>query len=325
MNGILLCNQPINAHLFHETCGISTDVLTGPNCSKPDTLSAHTPYWLNDVTPTGRGIITQLSPLPVARELTHLSLSFGGDNTLALAQMTQKLQEYNIGLIGASTSVYANRMGGFAGSVKNYQNALMAYRSALPLNPSARILAKQRAHAAFDKMQLHFRHELNAVTGQIKSSRGTPLTSAQRATNIANSSRNFVKLNVTSQVQANDLVRFTQHARFLGNGLAVIDFSSRIGSIHTNYKAGGNWERELFIESSSFAASAITATAAVNVGGAALGFLMVATPIGWVGLIIGGVVVAGVAATASLTVNNIVKDDAGGIFDNLMKRITSLW
>lgn len=81
----------------------------------------------------------------------------------------------------------------------------------------------------------------------------------------------------------------------------------------------------MFIESSSFAASAITATAAVNVGGAALGFLMVATPIGWVGLIIGGVVVAGVAATASLTVNNIVKDDAGGIFDNLMKRITSLW
>lgn len=288
-------------------------------------MSAYTPYWVNDTTPASRGIITQLAPLPIARELTNLSLSFGGDNTLALAQMMQKIQEYKVSAMGASTSVYANRIGGFAGAVKNYQDALMAYRTSLPLNPAARTLAKQKAHAAFDKMQLHFRHELNAVSGQIKSRRGTPLTSAHRATNIADSSRNFVKLNVSSQVQANNLVKFTQHARVLGNGLAVIDFSSRIGSIHTNYKAGGNWERELFIESSSFAASAITATAAVNVGGAALGFLMVATPIGWVGLIIGGVVVAGVAATASLTVNNIVKDDAGGIFDNLMKRITSLW
>jgi len=34
----------------------------------------------------------------------------------------------------------------------------------------------------------------------------------------------------------------------------------------------------MFIESSSFAASVITGTAVVNAGGAALGFLMVATP-----------------------------------------------
>src|SRR5690606_6400823 len=264
MNGILLCNQPINAHRIHETCGMSTDALTGASCSKPDVLSAYTPYWVNDATPASRGIITQLAPLPVARELTHLSLSFGGDNTLALAQMTQKLQEYNVSAMGASTSVYANRIGGFAGAVKNYQNALLAYRSSLPLNPAARALAKQRAHAAFDKMQLHFRHELNAVTGQIKSKRGTPLTSAQRGTNIADSSRNVVKLNVTSQVQANDLVRFTQHARFLGNGLAIIEFSRGIGNIETTYKSGGNWERELFIESSSFALSALAGSAVVK-------------------------------------------------------------
>jgi hypothetical protein len=43
----------------------------------------------------------------------------------------------------------------------------------------------------------------------------------------------------------------------LGNGLAVIDFGSRVGNIHNSYQAGGNWERDFFIESSSFAASAI--------------------------------------------------------------------
>jgi len=232
--------------------------------------------------------------------------------------MTQKLQEYNVSAMGASTSVYANRIGGFAGAVKNYQNALMAYRSSLPLNPAARALAKQKAHAAFDKMQLHFRHELNAVNGQIRSKRGTPLTSGHRGTNIADSSRSIVKLDVTSQVQANNLVRFTQHARVLGNGLAIIEFSSGIGNIETTYKSGGNWERELFIESSSFAASAITATAAVNAGGAALGFLMIATPIGWVGLIVGGVVVAGVAATASIGMNKAIKNNSGRWYDSLM-------
>src|SRR5690606_12666248 len=319
MNGILLCSQPTNANLLHKTCGISTDTLTGPNCSKPDALSAYTPYWLNDATPASRGIITQLAPLPVARELTHLSLSFGGDNTLALAQMTQKLQEYNVSAMGASTSVYANRISGFAGAVKNYQHALMAYRSSLPLNPAARALAKQKAHVAFDKMQLHFRHELNAVSGQIKSRRGTPLTSAHRGTNIADSSRSIVKLDVTSQVQANNLVRFTQHALVLGNGLAIIDFSSRIGNIQTNYKSGGDWERELFIESSSFAASAYTGLVMAKAGTVALGLLMVATPVGWVGLIIGGVAVVGTAAAASLGMNSLVKNSAGTTYDRIIK------
>jgi hypothetical protein len=108
------------------------------------------------------------------------------------------------------------------------------------------------------------------------------------------------------------------YTRFLGNGLAVIDFGSRVGNIHNSYQAGGNWERDLFIESSSFAASAITGTAVVNVGGAALGFLMVATPVGWVGLIVGGIAVAGVAAYSSIRVNSTFKDNGGAWYDSIM-------
>lgn len=79
-------------------------------------------------------------------------------------------------------------------------------------------------------------------------------------------------------------MKFSQHAKFLGNGLAVIDFGGRVGNIHNSYKAGGNWEREMFIESSSFVAATVVGTLAVDAGGAALAFLMVATPVGWVGL-----------------------------------------
>ena len=82
-------------------------------------------------------------------------------------------------------------------------------------------------------MQSQFSIELKMVSGQVKSRRGTPLTSADRATNIAKSSCNVAKLNVTSQVQANNLAKLGTHAKFLGNGLAVIDYGSRVGNIYT--------------------------------------------------------------------------------------------
>lgn len=273
MSGILLCNQPMKADFLSNTCGIDPNLIQGRGCSKPASISPYMPYVLSEgLSAFDSQLISTLSAPKVANHLTNLSLSFGGDNAVALAEMTKKLQEYNVGLIGASTSVYANRLGGFAGAVKEYQNALMAYRSAIKSNPAAKAIAKQKAFKAFQNLQFRFKHELNAVNAGIKARRGTPLSSAARATNIARSSRNVAKLNVTSQVQANNLVKFTQHAKFLGNGLAVIDFTSRVGNIHTEYKSGGEWERELFIESSSFAASAMVGVGAVNAGAAALTF-----------------------------------------------------
>ena len=183
--------------------------------------------------------------------------------------------------------------------------------------------AKQKAMAAFQKMQQGFHHELKSVTGAAKSSRGTPLSSGTRATNIAKSSRNVAKLNITSQIQTSNLVKFSQHAKFLGNGLAVIDFSSRVGNIHNSYKSGQNWEREMFIESSSFLAATLAGTLAVEAGSAALAFIMVATPVGWVGLIVGGLVVAGSAAGTAMLANNSFKENGGVWYDEILTWINS--
>lgn len=322
MSEILLCNQPMKADFLSNSCGIDSDLIHGRSCSKPASISAFTPYVLGqELSALDSQLISALTAPKVANNLTNLSLSFGGENTVALAEMTKKLQEYNVGLMGASTSVYANRLGGFAGAVKEYQDALMNYRSAINSNATAKSIAKQKAFKAFQNLQIKFNHELNAINAGVKARRGTPLSSAARATNIARSSRNVTKLNVTSQAQAHNLVKFTQHAKFLGNGLAVIDFTSRVGSIHNEYKAGGEWERELFVESSSFAASAITGTAMVNAGAATLGFLIVATPIGWVGLVVGGIAVAGAAAAGSIAMNNAVKDNSGDWYDSIMKAL----
>ncbi|GAB3093556.1 hypothetical protein G8770_06630 [Aestuariicella hydrocarbonica] len=322
MSEILLCSQPLNSQALQSQCGISIDQISAFSCTKPTVAAANTPYIVGaDDDSYGKDIVRQLSEMSVARELTSLSMSYGGDNVVALAEIMADLKEYNIGLIGASTSVYANRLGGFAGAVKDYQDALMAYRDTITSNTAAKAAAKQKALAAFQKLQFRFRHELHAVNAGVKSRRGTTLSNATRATNIARSSRSAAKLNVTSQAQANKLVKLAQHAKFLGNGLAVIDFTGRIGNVQASFQSGGEWERELFVESSSFALSAVAGTAAVNVGGAALSLLVMATPVGWVGLVIGGVTVAGVAAATSMGVNRVVKENSGSWYDAIMKVI----
>ena len=319
MSEFLLCNQSLNPKNLQNQCSINIDQISGFRCIKPTVAAANTPYIIgNDFSGASRSILSQLSPAPVAKELTNLSLSYGGDNVVALAEITSKFKDYNIGLMGASTSVYANRIGGFAGAVKSYQAALMDYRQAITSNSPMKVAKKQQTHSAFQKMQSEFNNELKLVAGQVKGRRGTPLTNADRAINIARSSRNVAKLNVTSQIQASNLVKLSKQAKFFGNGLAVIDFGSRIGNVQNSYQAGGNWERDMFIESSSFATSAVAGSVAVNVGVAALGFLIVATPIGWVGLVVGGLAVAGTAAGVSMGVNGYMKDNSGAVYDQIM-------
>ena len=322
MSEILLCNRPTTAESLQANCGIDPSFVHGKHCSKPDILSAFTPYALGEA-PTNfdNHVTSQLSNPTVAKELTNHALSFGSDNTLALAEFTSKFQELNVGLMGASTSVYANRIGGFAGAVKDYQDTLMAYRDAVKSNGATKAAAKNKAFKAFQKLQTKFGHELKVINSGNKARRGTSLSSATRATNIARSSRGIAKLDVVSQAQAHNLVKFTKHAKVLGNGLAMIDFGSRIGSVHNSYQAGGNWERDLFIESTSFAAGAYTGLVAANIGAAAIGFLLVATPIGWVGLIVGGVAVAGAVAGSSMAMNNLVKNSSGSWYDSIMNAL----
>jgi hypothetical protein len=252
MSEILLCSQPLGPQTLQNECNINFEDLTTIGCSKHNIAAPNIPYLIgkDDIGFT-HSLLNQLSSAPVAEDLTRLSTTFGGDEVVALSEITKKLQDYNVGLLGATTSVYATRMDGFVGSVKSYQSALMNYRHAVRSHSPLKAGLKQKVVIAYEKMQRQFHNELQAVTAQVKSRHGTPLTNPQRGINIARSSRKAAKLNLTSGVQAQNLVRFTKSAKLLGNGLAVIDFGSRVGNIHNSYKAGGDWERDMFIESSS--------------------------------------------------------------------------
>lgn len=321
MAQIVLCNAPVSSNTLENTLGMTAEKITGVGCINPNTLNAYQPYLASDSTPTASdfAILNQFGSGTVTKELTNLSLCYGEDNTLALAEISDKLQGAGIGVMGASSSVYGNRLASFTDSVKNYQDALLKYRDAMKSGRANKALAKQNVTRAFGKMQFGFKQELNSVNAGIKSGqKALAINNPTRAMNIARSSRNTVKLELTSQVQASQLARFGKSTKFLGNGLVVIDFASRVGNVHNSYAAGENWERELFIESMSFATSATAGVVTVNAGTAALGFLMVATPIGWVGLIIGGIAVAGVAAGASIWTNNQFKNNSGNWYDSIM-------
>jgi len=325
MNEIILCNRNLSGSSFKSECGIDIEKTLSLTCPDPDMIIANKPYLIkNGHSSIGATTLAKLSNPATSKNLTDLSLSFGGDNLVALSTLSAKLNEFNVGLMGASTSVYAKRVGDFADAVKDYQKALMEYRQASMAKSPTKTAAKQKAKMAFDKMQRAFRLEVKSVTSQINSRRGTPISNFRRGSNIARSSRSVAKLDLINSVHADNVVKFTKHAKFLGNGLAVIDFGGRVGNIHNSYKAGADWEREMFIESTSFVASAATGIGVVNAGAAALTFLVIATPVGWVGLIIGGVAVAGTAAAASITANNIVKEDAGGVYDFIMKKVNKL-
>ena len=115
MSEILLCNKPIKADALASQCGIDSSMIFGAQCRQPSMLTAYTPYLIGtDPSQAAQSMVNQLNNTANNRELTNIALSFGGDNTLAIADISVKLQELGVGSMGAATSFYGNRIGGFS-------------------------------------------------------------------------------------------------------------------------------------------------------------------------------------------------------------------
>ena len=134
--------------------------------------------------------------------------------------------------------------------------------------------------------------------------------------------RSVAKLHVTNTAQASRLVRFAGYTKFLGNGLAVIDFGSRAGHVHNTYQEGGDWERELFVESSRFFASAVVGGGVAKFG---LGLMLTFTPVGWVGLVVGGLVIVGCSVAASVAADHYANELSRDKYEPLLEWIDGLW
>lgn len=329
MAQILLCNQPTKLTELEVKLGIlPASLLALGEQSNSLLVRPHHPYLIaNNPTIDERQLLTLLGSGETTRNLTSITLAYGPENTVGLAHLMHEVKEqmekheFAIGTTGASMDAYKVRSEKFVEAVGEYQKALLNYRNVYKTNPTSRMLAKQRVSRTFKELQSKFKYELKMVTRNIKARKGLPLTNEERALNIARSSRNVTKLDLTNQVEASRVVGLAKATKIIGNGLAVVDFGMRATNVYDSYKEGKNWERDLFIESSSFAASAYLGGAVLDSGMAALGFLVMATPIGWIGLIIGGAVVIGAAAYTGYEMNKVTKENAGSIYDHIMKML----
>ena len=79
------------------------------------------------------------------------------------------------------------------------------------------------------------------------------------------------------------------------------------------------------MESSRFAASALAGSFVASKGTAALGFIIAFTPVGWVGIVVGGLVVVGCSVAVSVGVDNYLKNRAGKYHDNVKDWMSELW
>jgi hypothetical protein len=259
--------------------------------------------------------------------ITDMAFDFGDENAIAIAQIADGLRNYGAASVGAVTTVYGRRMQNFGMAVKRVQDALLKYRTVAKSDPAAASAAEQEVIKAYQQMQKGFQTEVNIVTSGIRRSRALTLTRPRRALEVARNSRRIAKLRVFDEVDASKLVRFGRYGKYLGNGLAVIDFGSRVNHIHDSYKSGGNWYREMFIESTRFAVSAGSGLAVAGVGSvvaeAALATFLVATPAGWVLAII-GLGVATAATAASIYSDKKIKENGGHWYDSIMKWLNAI-
>ena len=316
MPEILLSRQAISAHAALQQCQARGETLIDRLMQQPEMLRPYTPYLMSDQ-PSEQdwNIVNELIAGNAARDLSEMVASFGGDNVVALAILQERVQSFGQGLLGASASTYAGRVGQFEEALGSYQRALLDYRTTARSGSPLLYAKRMQARQAFDRLQVAFQSELKAITAGVRARRGTPLTNFERGMNIARDSRRADKLYVQTQAQARQLVRFTQHAKGLGNGLAVIDFGSRAGQVHTSYQAGGNWYRDLFIQSTGFTLGAAAGSLSLKGG---LLLLTAFTPAGWVGLVVAGTAVAVGIAGSGMAMDHVVSSRAGGWYDAIM-------
>ncbi|MCF6261263.1 MAG: hypothetical protein L3J98_14055 [Gammaproteobacteria bacterium] len=320
MAEILISNRTWDKPQFKQMCGESLDEI---QCSGScGVMWPYEPYTVGKTTHNEELILRALRYGGSPRNIHKLSATTGQDNIVGISEAMTMLHDTTAAALGATAAVHTARSNGFVRTVQHYQNTLLTYRNVMRGKGRAgatKASAGAAVRTAFEEMQKQFQRELRMTTASQKSLslKGVPLTNITRAKNIARSSRSIEKLQLTSVAQAGAVGQFSKYGKALGNGLIVVDVASRVGNVQKAYKADGDWERELFIESSSFAASALTGSGAVYVGAKVLVFLTVATPIGWVGLIV-------VAAASSMAMNYVVKERSNGWYDDIMGWVDSL-
>ena len=210
---------------------------------------------------------------------------------------------------GAIVGVTESRLLKFTEYLTEYQNALENVRKgALAKLPKLQMdKLKQTARVLHKMLNSKFHSELSKYFSPGKASKGTPWTNSENGINRAVSGRSYKAIDPLSESGFVRIKNLAGMAKWIGRGALVVDAGFRADRVLDKYKMGGNWQRSLAIETTSFGTAGLGAigggAAGVATAEAGLALLsaveivLAPTPIGWVLIIgvglIGGVMGAG--------------------------------
>lgn len=301
----------------HEVAGFCTVNGLLPGAA----VQAYTPYALPDH-PAALAVATQLRALsPTERERLACCAEQFGDLTVALAAFYDKHLAFvdlqnTAGLVGAGATAKVAHLDVFQASLRRYQAALIelhAFERSGRGSGAQRAQLQQMARQRFDALNKQFRVELDRLVpaADLGKNRGGPLTSSARGIRLASRAR-ARRLYVADQGKAVQIAGLARAINHVGNSMIVLDAGIRAHGIYRTYQSGGNWQREAAVEATGFGIGGAIGIGVGQLTVAALTMGLVATPVGWVAIVVIG---AAAGFGAAYIGNEVGKRAAGMIWD----------
>jgi hypothetical protein len=262
---------------------------------------------------------------PYSGVLCDICQDFGGPTTVALAEIFADMQAADndgpdaLSYAQAATSVYAARRRQFLSAMRNHEQSLDNYRRATARGAPQglpRAQALEAVQRSGQELNDAFRLEVNMALKRAYT-RSTLVTPAgKRVPDRVRNSPKITRLELRSLEQAASVSRFARVARWLGPGALAVDIAERIAHVRTVYDAGGDWHREVFVETGGFVTSSAIGGMGTRLTIFLSGGTLLITRSPALAVATAG---AGVAATAHATdtADRLGKDAAGQFYDQI--------
>lgn len=309
--------------IFSETCtsaawlcrrlDIPEDLLCGRHFAPETTVLPRTPYLLGSgTTAEERHILHLLSPHAVAEPVADMCRDFGGDTTLALAELVDELRaldDYGLAAAGSALSTGSARMQRFHAAVNEYQTSMEEFRRAARWSvrdgPKPAEAARLRMQRAGTVLAEGFRDELAAASLQMPRRKHELLLQDRQTVLRVRNAETVARLDVRSVIEASSLARLGRVAQVFGRGLVVFEFVRRGAGVWEEAQKGGDWKRKAGVELAGFTAGVLASGIASSVGVRALGMFVMALPTGWA-LVFGGLAVVAAATTVGMVADHFL-------------------
>ena len=280
-------------------------------------LHRHTAYCLSANGPGEQSAVQKIATLPAPeREKLAACTRELGDDIHAVSDFVDRNLRWvdggPVSLVGAGATAVDTRLTGFQQALHRYQAALLELRDfesrGAHRHTQGRGVGHHRSNLesavrdAYQDLDQRFRAEMDrAVPGTNRyKNRGNALSNAERGMTLAHRSatrKPDPRLFVADAMDATRLERFARMTRGIGHGAIALDAGFRINRVYSDYHdEDEDWMRTAAEETASFGTAGLLGlhTGKATVKGAgltavALGIAI--TPVGWAGIIAGGVAI----------------------------------